>query len=181
MPRPDGTTRLPTDLPPSNRQVRPFGGGANMAGIHTTGSAGEVAVPFPTVPWNPWESQSFPAVEGSMAAANLSRAPSVRPAPPGSAESVNARLAPGSPWPIRAGDPDANALRPRWVVSVNSYSPVAHRNPLSVAVPPRAMSARGVAVPTQRPRGFAPGFSTLWPPAAPRWPSFREAARAASG
>lgn len=177
MPRPDGTVLLPMDMPPSKRQAHAAGGAVNVAGLAIAGSAGEVAVQLPTVPWNPWESQSFPAVEQSMAAANLGQPPSVRPQQPGSPASAVPQLAPGSPFPVRAGNPSMNALRPKWVVAINSYSPVSHRTPAQLrdGVPPRAISARGVGAVTQRPRGYAPGYVTNWPQASPRWPSFREA------
>lgn len=74
-----------------------------------------------------------------------------------------------------------NGLRPAWVVAVNTYSPVAHRNPLTNTTPPRAGDSRGTARPTQRPRGYAPGYVTRWPQTAPRWPTFGESPRIPSG
>lgn len=74
-----------------------------------------------------------------------------------------------------------NSLRPVWVTAVNTYSPVAHRNPLVTTTPPRAVTAAGVAKPTQRPRGYALPYVTRWPQMAPRWPSWGEAPGARRG
>lgn len=74
-----------------------------------------------------------------------------------------------------------NSLRPTWVVAINGYSPVAHRNPLVDVTPPKAITAAGVARPTQRPRGYALPYVTRWPQLAPRWPSWGEAPGARRG
>lgn len=71
-----------------------------------------------------------------------------------------------------------NVIRPSWWVAVMKYSPITHRNPLTNFRPPRALPARGVGVPTQRPRGYAPGYVTRWPMPAPQWPSFAESPNA---
>lgn len=156
MPRPDGSVLLPIDMPPSKRQAHVAGGAANMAGIHTAAWAGEVQVDLYAVPWNPTESPTFPQYEGSRAAATIGQS---------------------SPFPVRQGRPNMNGLRPRTGVSINAYSPVSHRTPAALrdGVPPRAISARGVAVPTQRGRNYAAGYVTFWPQGAPVWPSYREA------
>lgn len=72
-------------------------------------------------------------------------------------------------------------MRPTWVVAINTYSPISHRSTLTTTVPPKAGDSRGVAVPSQRPRGYAPGFVTRWPQAAPRWPSFGESPNSTNG
>jgi len=151
MPRPDGSVRLPSDMPPSKRTTRiPL-----TQGIVTHGAAGEVAVPLYSVPWNPMDSKTFPAVEGSNAAATIGSS---------------------GIFPVRRGDPNMNALRPRWVVALNRFSPIAHRSTPAIRddVPPRAISARGVGAVTQRPRGYAAGYTTFWPSIAPQWPTWRE-------
>lgn len=74
-----------------------------------------------------------------------------------------------------------NGLRPAWVVAINAYSPIAHRNPLTTVTPPRAGDSRGTARPTQRPRSYAPGYVTRWPQTAPRWPTFGESPATPSG
>lgn len=98
---------------------------------------------------------------------------------------------PWAPWQSKVF-PDAQPSQPgvspnfwrwKWVVAINAYSPIAHRTApaLRDKVPPRVISARGVAVPTQRPRPYAMPYSTLWPMAAPTWPSWREAPNAPGG
>lgn len=72
-----------------------------------------------------------------------------------------------------------NGFRPTWVVSINTYSPVAHRNGLTQQVWPEGSAAsKRVAVVTQTPRPFAGGFVTRWPRVAPRWPSWAESPNA---
>lgn len=158
MPRPDGTVRLPMDPPPSNRVTRlPL-----VQGIRTIGAAGEIAYPLPTVPWNSTESVEFPAYERSEAAATIGTS---------------------GPFPVRAGRPNMNAWRWKWVVSTNSFSPVSHRTPAALrdSVPPRVISARGVGAVTQRPRGYAVGFATRWPNIAPQWPTWGESRNPRTG
>ena len=155
---PAGRTRLPIDPPPSNRRTRiPL-----TQGIVTMGAAGEIAYPFPVVPWNSWESTEFPNVEGSNSAATIGES---------------------GPFPVRAGRPNMNALRVKWVTSQNFYSPLAHRTAAALrdSVPPRAISARGVGAVTQRPRGYAVGYVTRWPQSAPRWPSWGESSTTREG
>lgn len=74
-----------------------------------------------------------------------------------------------------------NGLAPTWVVAVNGYSPIAHRNPLAAVIPPRPGASQGVARPTQRPRGYALPAVTRWPQLAPRWPSWGEVPGARRG
>ena len=74
-----------------------------------------------------------------------------------------------------------NGLAPVWVVAINTYSPVAHRNGIVNQIPPKAISAAGVAVPTQRPRGYALPYVTTWPQQAPSWLGWGEAPRARKG
>lgn len=68
-----------------------------------------------------------------------------------------------------------NGVRPVWVVAVNTYSPIAHRNGLSRQVVGQAPTAAGIGRNTQRPRGYALPYVTRWPQIAPRWPSWGEA------
>lgn len=150
--------RLPFDMPPSARRVlQPM-----MQGLHTTGSAGQVAVPLYSVPWTTYQSEAFPNVAGSRAAADIDRTGII---------------------PVRATRGSGNVIRPTYGVSVNTYSPVSHRTPprLRDGIPPRAIPAAGVAVPTQRPRPYAAGYVTTWPQSAPRWPTFAEAPGARKG
>ena len=150
--------RLPFDMPPSARRVlQPM-----MQGLHTTGSAGQVAVPLYSVPWAPTSSPVFPNAAGSVAAANIDRSGIL---------------------PVRAAGGSGNVIRPTYGVSVNTYSPVSHRTPprLRDGIPPRAIPAAGVAVPTQRARPYASGYVTSWPQTAPRWPTFAEAPGARRG
>lgn len=75
----------------------------------------------------------------------------------------------------------ANGVKPAWGVAINAYSPIAHRNALTMAPGHAVISARGIARPTQRPRGYAAGYVTRWPQLAPRWPSWGEAPNAKIG
>src|SRR6266702_1102008 len=173
MPRPDGSVRLPMDLPPSKRESH---AGPLMQGIHTSGSAGQVYVPLYAVPWNPTDYYPWASAQGSVAAASLGQPASVRPQQPGSAAYGDPQSGAGSPFPI-GKNPSANGQYPKWVTAINAYSPVAHRKPTAMrdGLPPRVISARGVGKPTQRPRGYAPGYTTAWPVQAPSWPTWREA------
>lgn len=67
------------------------------------------------------------------------------------------------------------------IVAVNTYSPIAHRSTLTTTMPTPAIPARGIGVPTQRPRSYAAGYVTAWPQMAPRWPSWGEARGSRSG
>lgn len=150
--------RLPFDMPPSARRVlQPM-----MQGLHTSGSSGQVAVPLYAVPWAPMGSKTFPNVLGSQAAANIDSSGIL---------------------PVRASRGSGNVLRPTYGVAINTYSPVSHRTPprLRDGIPPRAIPAGGVAVPTQRPRPYAPGYVTSWPQSAPRYPTFAESPNARRG
>jgi hypothetical protein len=69
----------------------------------------------------------------------------------------------------------ANGVKPAWGVAINAYSPIAHRNGMTMTVPPKARSGLGVARPTQRARPYALGYATRWPQTAPRWPTWGEA------
>jgi len=166
-------------MPPSKRRVI-YPPAANVAGLSITGDSGGCYYPLPTVPFNPWESYAWGSVEASIAAAQIGQPGSVRPSQPGSSDYLSPVRGPGGILPVGHNGSPVNGLRPRWVVAINTYSPVAHRNPpgLRDTVPPRAVSARGVAVPTQRPRPFAPGRVTTWPVSAPRWPTFAESPNA---
>lgn len=82
---------------------------------------------------------------------------------------------------VAPSDVAPNGLAPVWVVAINTYSPIAHRNPLTTQVPGPIGDSRGVARPTQRPRAYAPGYVTRWPQTAPRWPNFGEAATTPTG
>lgn len=68
-----------------------------------------------------------------------------------------------------------NGLAPTWVVAVNTYSPIGHRNGLSAQVVPKAVSAAGIGRPAMRPRTYGVPFVTAWPQIAPRWPTWGEA------
>lgn len=158
MPRPDGSVTLPMDMPVSNRRrLIPL-----VQGLVFAGSSGEIEVPFSTVPWNSTESSEFPAYEGSTAAATIGTS---------------------GPFPVRVGRPNMNALRPKWGVAINAYSPIAHRTAAKLrdGIQPRAISARGVGAVTQRPRGYAVGYVTRWPVPAPQYPSWSEAPGARNG
>lgn len=67
-----------------------------------------------------------------------------------------------------------NGLKPNWVVFINTYSPISHRNPLTQHVPRPIGDSRGVGRVTQKPRGYGLGKVTRWPQMSPRWPSFGE-------
>lgn len=67
-----------------------------------------------------------------------------------------------------------NGVKPVWVVAINGYSPIAHRNGLVNQIPAKAISAAGVGVVTQRPRGYALPYVTSWPQSAPQWPTWGE-------
>lgn len=74
-----------------------------------------------------------------------------------------------------------SGLRPTWVVAINSYSPIAHRNGMTTKIPPKAIKAGGVGVPTQRPRGYALPYVTTWPQSSPTWPGWGESPRGRKG
>lgn len=74
-----------------------------------------------------------------------------------------------------------DAIKPTFVVAINTYSPIAHRNALTDKTPPRAIPGAGVGRPTQRPRPYAMGYATRWPQLAPRWPTWGESPNAAPG
>ena len=158
MPRPNGGVRLPTDMPPGPRRVLQ----RMMQGLHTSGSAGQVAVSLYAVPWAPTSSSVFPNAAGSVAAAKIDTSGIL---------------------PVRAAGGSGNVMRPAYGVAINTYSPVSHRTPprLRDGIPPRVIPAGGVAVPTQRARNYAPGYVTAWPQSAPRWPTLSEAPGARRG
>ena len=77
-----------------------------------------------------------------------------------------------------------NGRAPQFVVAINAYSPIAHRNPLRDRVPPPAIPARsqtgqrGGGPLRQRPRPYAMPYVTRWPQIAPAWPSWAESPNA---
>lgn len=80
---------------------------------------------------------------------------------------------------VRPSTVAPNGLNPTFVVSINAYSPVAHRNGLvsrpGTRAVPATIAAAVVAKVSQRPRPYAMGYVTRWPQTAPRWPSWEEA------
>lgn len=87
---------------------------------------------------------------------------------------------PWAPWQstvfpkVQPSSVAPNGLAPTWVVAVNTYSPIGHRNGLTEQVVPKAVPAGGIGRPTQRPRGYAMPYVTAWPQIAPRWPTWGE-------
>jgi hypothetical protein len=74
-----------------------------------------------------------------------------------------------------------NGVKPVWVVAINTYSPMAHRNGLTTFTPPKAISAAGVGKVTQRPRGYAMPYVTSWPQNSPSWPTWGESSNSRKG
>jgi len=74
-----------------------------------------------------------------------------------------------------------SGLRPTWVVAINTYSPIAHRNGQANVIPPRAIKAAGVGKPTQRARNYALPYVTSWPQQSPNWPAWGESSNSRQG